>query len=196
MKRFWVVAMLCALCGCGESVESNEPMGQDPAPDLSQWEGAWVLPSRETWQIEVVDPDQGELSIVATEKAGGDEPDDAPRVTTVRAFVRRGGDRTYLSFECVDEDCAAGDGPADAYLWAAAEMENGSVRVSVPRAEEFVKLLDQGLLQGYVNDGDVVLVSLEERHYRAIDDDAKTLFDAPMTLLTRVDATSAGGVAP
>lgn len=168
-------AVLLAAC---DTVTSPVPLGEEPAViDAAQWEGRWHNAERYI-DVKVVDAANGIVHLGYEDDGDYEELD---------LEVRRSGDWLFVNvterdFEeseglatspCSPAETSRPDLPecADAppsYLWARVKNSNGAVMVWAPDPAVFARLVDTSVLPGMVEEGNVVLGSLEPEHYRVI----------------------------
>lgn len=143
-------ALLVLLAGC-DHVASTHPVGETPLPlEESDWQGVWVQTGG-SLTVRIVDAEKGVL-----EAGWVEEKDDTFVLETVTGHLRTYQDWTFASFTGVED--------APGFLWCRLELEDGQMILWWPRPGDLARLVEQGLLPGRVEDGDVMLERLGPEH--------------------------------
>lgn len=173
--RWNVGVALALLLGAGcDYVVSSKPVGESPLVlEESEWKGTW-LHGDGPLTVRIAEAQEGRLEVAWIE-----EKDDALVLESVSAQLRTSGDWIFASFTGIDDEL-----DKEGYLWGRLERDEDRLLLWWPRPERFRRLVEEGLLPGEVDDGDVVLGELGEQHLAIIgSEEHGVLFawDEPMT---------------
>jgi hypothetical protein len=146
---FVVLALVAVMAGCNY-VATEQPIGKSLEVEAAEWEGVW-LNDDGSLTIRVADAEAGLLEVGWVE----DKPDGFV-LETIEVHLGRVGGRTFASFSGIEDTVD--------YPWSLLGREQDEVYLWWPRAERFQGLVEEGLLPGKVEDGDVMLGPLTAEH--------------------------------
>ena len=162
-----VVAMVLTAC---ETVTSPAPLGDKPlAIEAEDWEGQWSNAEGHL-DLSVVDAAKGLVTIEFEEDGTAHTLDLQLREAAGWIFVNV-TERDFNQSQGLGEMAIEGnpDTPvSNAYLWARIVNNGDSIIAWSPAPEQFVMLVEKGLLPGHVDEGNMVLGALGHEHYRVM----------------------------
>jgi hypothetical protein len=150
-------------------------MGSQPAKlKAADWDGTWIR-SGGSVSVKVLDADQGTARIGWVEEKSG-----AFTCSSHDIFFRKTGDWLFASM--ADE----GTNRGLRYVWGRVKNDDGVIVIWVPDPSKFRALVEDGDLPGAVEDKNVALGKLDEKHLKLITSgEAGLLFawDSPIVLM-------------
>ncbi len=154
MKTIFVACLSLLFCGCS-AVFSPQPIGDKPTNILSkqsEWEGTWVnLNGAIT--VKVVDGSNGVLKVGWIQDKDGDL-----KYRTAEVSLRDNKDWTFISIRDLDE------ANQNRYLWGRIKKEERAAILWGPDVEKFKTLVQDKLIPGTIDGGNVVLGNLSSSH--------------------------------
>jgi hypothetical protein len=124
-----------------------------------EWNGTWLTPEGGVFILAVTDSQQGLLDVTWI-----DEEKEEPVLGRGKAFVRESSGWLFLSIGEESEDHPA----PKKYLWVRLEKNGDVLIVWEPDTKKFARLVNDGLLPGTMDSGNVHLGELEMQHYELI----------------------------
>lgn len=172
-----LAALTFSLAAC-DTVTSPVPLGEEPAViEAGQWEGRWSN-SEGSLTVTVLDAGNGLVRIAYDEDGKHEEMD---------IELRTAGDWTFINvteqdFEesegLASSPCSPADSPKPdlpecdeqprGYLWGRIRQTDDALIVWAPEPAVFVRLVEEGLIPGTVEEGSVILGPLTAGHYEII----------------------------
>ena len=174
MRSLVVFALALTFCAGCDYVVSKRPVGESPvALEESEWKGTW-LHGDGPITVRIADAKEGRLEVAWVEEKEG-----ALVLESVDAWLRESGEWIFASFAGID-----GDLDQAGYLWGRLVREEDQLLLWWPRPEQFRRLVEEGLLPGKIEDGDVLLGDLEPEHLAIVTSEEHGMlfaWDEPMT---------------
>lgn len=170
---------LCAVIlggGCS-AVYSPVPVGDKPTNIDSvreEWEGTW-LHADGAMTVKVVDGSNGVLQVGWIEDQQG-----GLKHETASVFLRSGAGWTFASIK------PQGETNDNRYVWARIEKQERQAILWGPDVKKFKALVQDGVIPGKVQDGDVVLGGLTSNHLHLITSETNGVvfdWDHPFALI-------------
>lgn len=169
------LTMFLAAC---DTVTSPMPLGEKPAViEAGDWEGRW-LNAEGYLDLTVVDGTNGLLRIAYDDDGTHQEMDIELRTAGEWTFVNFTEEDFEESEGLASSPCSPVDSPKpdlpeceeqpSGYFWGRIRHMDDTLVAWGPEPAAFVRLVEQGLIPGTVEEGSVVLGPLTSEHYEII----------------------------
>jgi hypothetical protein len=148
---FLALMIVVVVCGCMK-VASMTPVGEHPKKILhDDWDGTWIN-KEQTVKIKVAEQQNGVLQVAWVEEKGGHFVLESYQIEMWEA-----GKWIFGNYNTKESQAP--------YLWGLVKKDQSQIIIWTPEQSYFRKLVQTGILPGYVEKGgDVVLKRLSSEH--------------------------------
>jgi hypothetical protein len=159
-----IAALLLTAC---ETVTSPVPVGETPAViEATDWNGRWGNADGHL-DLTVVDGSAGTVHVTYVEEGEVKELDLSVRESGGWLFVNV-TEADFNDSQGLGESAADAAAAQPSYLWSRILLRDNLMIGWNPDPEIFVRLVEQQILPGTIDEGSVVLGPLTPEHYRII----------------------------
>ena len=166
------------MLGC-DVVYTSKPIGEEPVVISSDdWEGIWRASDGPVLNVKVVDEANGVIEYSEWESEKEEEE-------PIKVYLREWGSWEFCNLKGPEDE-----EHAEHYVWGRIGNQDGRVVIIWwPDADRFRELVEEGILPGTIENGDVILGDLTAEHMELITTSAEGvlfLWDEP-TVLVRTE---------